>query len=352
MRSSIQNAGCHARSTAGLLALALALTACPAPTPEGAAKSEAKADADAGDTAAPADSDAATPVATPSPEPGGLDPVLEQLLTYLPSDTLAVGYDRMSARWNPATLATVFALPPKAAIVLEERQLLDDALAQAFEPSEGGPADLAWLGPQSLAFTIPIIRHAYLVRPLLRPPSELEATFAAAGFMREEIDGKLVWLPKGAFPWRIAILDDRTAAFVPVDPGAGLSPLLDALETEPTAVEKELTEALGRDGAIELTVLAGGPMLHFDVDATIAQLQFGLRNAAPQAAYEGLVMIVPDGDVDECANGLRTRTAPEENQQVQALIKAVQWEPQSTLTPPQVLGRLAIARDQAKQFTQ
>lgn len=351
MRSSIRTAGFHARAATGLLALALTLTACPTTTPQGEAKGEANA---AGEAAAGEGTPAAEAgdAATPTPTPAGLDPVLEQLLAYLPSDTLAVGYDRMSARWNPATIATVFALPPKAAIVLEERQLLDDALAQAFEPAEGGAADLSWLGPQSVAFTIPVIRHAYLVRPLLRPPAELDATFAAAGFMREEIEGKLVWLPKGAFPWRIAILDDRTAAFVPVDPGAGLAPLLEALTTEPTAVEKELVEVLGRDPAIELTVLAGGPMLHFDVDATIAQLQFGLRNAAPQAAYEGLVMIVPDGDVDECGNALRARTAPEENQQVQALIKAVQWDPQSTVTPPQVSGRLAIARDQAKQFTQ
>lgn len=338
-----------ARHTARLLALALALTACPTPSPEGAAKDEPTGAV----AAEPNSSDAADSAAAPDPAAAPtLDPVLEQLLTYLPSDTLAVGFDRMSARWNPATIATVFALPPKAAIVLEERKLLDDALAQAFEPAEGGPADLAWLGPQSLAFTIPIIRHAYLVRPLLRPPSELDGTFEAAGFMREEIDGKLVWLPKGAFPWRIAILDERTVAFVPVDPGAGLSPLLDALESEPTAVEKELTEVLGRDPAIELTVLAGGPMLHFDVDATIAQLQFGLRATPPPNVYEGLVMIVPDGDVDETGNALRARTAPEENQQVQALLKAVQWDPQSTLTPPQVLGRLAVARDQAKQFSQ
>lgn len=336
--------------TRGLTTVTLAaLLACtPEPAPEAAPE------------AAPSE------VATePSSEPAPAEPkedataLLVRLLSWLPSDTLSVSYDRMTKRWDPAVVASVFALPPKAADLLDERRLLDDALAQAFEQDAGSELsksaardrDLAWLGPQSLAFTLPIIRHVYIVRPLLRPASELDELFGSAGFMREEIDGKVVWLPKGAFPWRMAILDERTIAFVPADPGAGLQPLIDAAAAPPSPVETQVADALGSDPAIELTLLASGPMLHYDTDAAIGQIQFGLRHPGPDT-YEGLVVLMPDGDATECANQLRARTSPEDNLQVQALIGAVEFIPEPKLTPPQVVGRLTIAEDQLKHFVE
>jgi hypothetical protein len=291
-------------------------------------------------------------VAEPTPAPGeDAAALLVRLLSWLPSDTLAVSFDRMPTRWDPTVISAVFALPPKAAALLDERRLLDEGLAQAFEGESGTP-DLGWLGPQSLAFTLPIIRHAYVVRPLLRPASELESTFTAAGFMREEIEGKVVWLPKGAFPWRMAILDEQTIAFVPVDPGAGIQTLIDAAAAPPSPVETQVADALSKDPMIELTLLAAGPLLHYDTDAAISQIQFALRRPGPNAGHEGLVVLMPDGDVDECANQLRARSSPEENQQVQALIAAVQFTPEPSLQPPQVIGRLTIAPDQLKHFVE
>jgi hypothetical protein len=293
--------------------------------------------------------------AEPSPETAQAPPredataLLVRLLSWLPSDTLAVGFDRMSGRWDPTVISAVFALPPKAAALLHERRLLDEGLAQAFE-GESGTADLAWLGPQSLAFTLPNIRRAYLVRPLLRPASELEAIFGAAGFMREELEGKQVWLPKGAFPWRLVILDEQTIAFVPADPGSNIQTLIDAAAAPASAVETQVADALGKDPMIELTLLAAGPLLHYDTDAAINQIQFALRRPGIDGGYEGLVVLIPDGDVDECANQLRERTSPEENQQVQALIAAVQFIPEPTMNPPQVVGRLTITADQLKHF--
>lgn len=277
--------------------------------------------------------------------------LMVRLLSWLPSDTLAVSFDRMSTRWDPTVIGAVFALPPKAASLLDERRLLDEGLAQAFETESGTP-DLAWLGPQSLAFTLPIVRHAYLVRPLLRPASELDPTFIAAGFMREELEGKVVWLPKGAFPWRMVILDEQTVAFLPNDPGANIQTLIDAAAAPASPVETQVADALGKDPMIELTLLAAGPLLHFDTDAAINQIQFALRRPGITPGYEGQVVLIPDGDVDECANQLRTRTSPEENQQVQALIAAVQFTPDPTQTPPVVVGRLTIAADQLKHFVE
>lgn len=326
------------------LALALVLACNTEPAPQPTTEADAPVE--------PSEPGVAEPtVAEPAPAPANEDAaaLLVRLLSWLPSDTLSVSFDRMSKRWNPQVVSAVFALPPKAADLLDERRLLDEALAQAFEGESGTP-DLAWLGPQSLAFTQPMIRHAYFVRPLLRPPSELDPLFIAAGFMREELEGKVGWLPKGAFPWRMVILDEQTIAFVPADPGAGVSTLIEAAAAPASAVETQVAEALGQDPMIELTLLAAGPLLHYDTDAAIAQLQFALRRPGPNGGYEGLVVLMPEGDVDECANQLRSRTSPEENQQVQALIAAVQFTPEPTLSPPQVIGRLTIAPDQLKHF--
>ena len=101
--------------------------------------------------------------------------------------------------------------------------------------------------------------------------------------MREEIEGKLVWLPRGAFPWRMAILDEQTIAFVPVDPGAGIQTLIDAAAAPASAVETQVADALSRHPMIELTLLAAGPLLHYDTDAAISQIQFALRRPGPNA---------------------------------------------------------------------
>jgi hypothetical protein len=330
------------RLTFGLGALALVLACNSEPTPEPTSEAEVPAEPSVADPST-------APATEPTPAKEDAAALMVRLLSWLPSDTLSVSFDRMSTRWNPQVISAVFGLPPKAGDLLDERRLLDEALAQAFEGESGTP-DLSWLGPQSLAFTLPIIRHTYMVRPLLRPASELDSLFIAAGFMQEELEGKVGWLPKGAFPWRMVILDEQTIAFVPNDPGAGVLPLLDAAAAPPSPVETQVAEALSQDPQIELTLLAAGPMLHFDTDAAIGQLQFAVRRPSANGGHEGLVVLMPDGDVVECASQLRARTSPEENQQVQALITAVQWLAEPSLSPPQVVGRLTIAPDQLKHF--
>lgn len=301
---------------------------------------------------------------------------LDRLIAWMPAEPLAVAYDRLGERLDPDVLEVVFGIPPKAGHLLDERGTLDDALALDFE---GDSEASKWMAPPSFGFTIALSRSPYFLRLLSKPTAEVETLLQSAGFTENTIDGIEVWLPSGSFPWRIALLEGGVAAFIPVDvPGAGLEPLLhghqadsaddsaDAgAETETgaaveagagaaapatsgkAAVEAELRRALTADPMIELVLISSGPLVHFDVEQPIAQVQFALRRVAANApGYEGQIVLMPVGDADECANDLRARKYPEENQQVQALIAAVEF----TVTDGAVLGHLAISPEQTKHF--
>jgi hypothetical protein len=317
---------------------------------------EKQAQGDTTTTAAPAAAGEPTgePTATPeAPRASELD----RLLAWMPGEPHAVAYDRLGERLDPAVLEVVFAIPPKAGHLLDERGTLDDALALVFE----GEAEAGnWLAPPSFGFTISLSRSPYFLRLLSKPAAEVTPLLRDAGFTSNTIDGVELWLPSGSFPWRIALLEGDVAAFIPVDvPGAGLEPLLqrEADETGETGdtpsspssgtevVEAELRRALTDDPMIELVLISSGPLVHLDVEQAIAQVQFALRRIAANATgYEGQIVLMPVGDPDECANDLRARKYPEENQQVQALIAAVEF----AVIEGGVIGRLAISPDQLK----
>jgi hypothetical protein len=294
---------------------------------------------------------------------------LDRLLAWMPGEPHAVAYDRLGERLDPDVLEVVFAIPPKAADLLDERKTLDDALELVFE---GESAADKWLAPPSFGFTIALSRSPYFLRLLSKPAAEVAPLLVAAGFTKNTIDGVEVWLPSGSFPWRIALLVGDVAAFIPIDvPGAGLEPLLQEQQAADTAgettgagettaagagenpgsgkavVEAEMRRALTDDPMIELVLISSGPLVHFDVDQQIAQVQFALRRIAANApGYEGQVVLMPVGDPDECANDLRARKHPEENQQVQALLTTVEF----AVLEGGVIGRLAISPDQLKHF--
>lgn len=347
------------RGLAALAIAVLALSGCKsdAPKPEGepaASTAEVAPEATVSEPEAPAEPPRATE--------------LDRVLKWMPNEPMAVAYDRLGQRLDPTTLAVVFGIPPKAAHLLDERDTLDEALPLVFE----GEADSStWLSPTSFAFTVAMSRSPYFVRPLQKPAAEVATLLASAGFTKNTIEGTELWLPSGSFPWRIALLEGDVAVFIPIDvPGMGLETLLPSDDGDETAgetggetgeaepspaepnsakavVEAELRRTLTDDPLIELVLISSGPLAHYDVDQSIAQIQFALRRIARGTdAYEGQVVLTPTTNADECANDLRARKYPEENQQIQALVADVEF----VVIERTVMGRLEIPPDQVKHF--
>ena len=280
-------------------------------------------------------------VSAPDKDAAPVESPLDRLLAYLPTDAQRVSYDRLSKRFNIDVLAVVFAIPPQAADLLDERAVLDEGLDILLD-GDAEPAN--WLGPTTLAFVQPLGKTPYFLRPLSKPASEV-APLLEQGFRKSTVEDIEVWLPTGSFPWRVALLDGDIAAFMPVDTvGNGLEPLLAAREAESSPLEAELRRSLEQDGAIELILFAVGPLVHYDVSAPIAQVDFLLRRSG--AAYEGQVTLRPNGDLAEALEQLRTRKHPEENQQVQGLIAALELVSEQNL----VVGQLALTPDRLKHF--
>lgn len=337
------------------ISIALALSGCKG--------DETQPQAEATTVATPAD--ATTPGQPTEPTATAEAPrasELDRLLAWMPAEPHAVAYDRLGERLDPIVLEVVFGIPPKAGHLLDERATLDEALSLVFEDESEASS---WLAPPSFGFTIALSRSPYFLRLLSKPAVEVAALLQRARFTKNTIDGVEVWLPSGSFPWRIALLEGDVAAFIPVDvPGAGLEPLLQQRQADSAGgetggeaagsasaakdvVEAELRRALTDDPMIELVLIASGPLVHFDVTQSIAQVQFALRRLAANApGYEGQIVLMPVGDPDECANDLRARKHPEENQQIQALLAAVEF----SVVEGGVIGRLAISPDQLKHF--
>ncbi|PRP89988.1 hypothetical protein ENSA5_69310 [Enhygromyxa salina] len=328
------------------LLLSLALAGCKdeetKTKPEAEAGADAKADAktEAGASDPNAGED-------PAQAPAAASGELDQLLAWLPPDPIAVAFDRVGQRLDPAIVAVVYGIPPMAADLLVERATLDEALDVVFD---GDAEPENWLASDSLAFGVALSKTPYFVRPLTKPAAELAPLFEQGGFSKNTVDEIEVWLPSGSFPWRIALVGDGVAAFIPVDvPGAGLEPLTSARDQDGTAVETELSRTLTDDPMIELVLFSAGPLIHYDVKQTIAQVQFALRRVqgpGAQVGYEGQIRLEPSGDVDECTNELRERAHPEENQQVQKLVSSVEF----VVEGGGVVGRLAITPEQVKHF--
>jgi hypothetical protein len=314
------------------VALALALAAC---------KGE-QADAEADDlpeTPSPAATDKTEAPATPTEAATVAN--IDRLLTYLPTDAQRVAYDRLSKRFHVDVLAVVFALPPHAAHLLDEQVVLDEGLDIVLD-GDAEPGN--WLAPTTLGFVLPLGKSPYFLRPLSKPAAEIGPLLEQA-FTKSTVEGVDVWLPTGSFPWRVALLEGDIAAFVPRHTvGTGLEPLLAAREAEPSALEAEMAKSVKQDPAMELLLFAVGPLVHFDVSAPIAQVDFMLRRVG--SSYDGQVRLRPAGSVDECIDQLRARKYPEENQQVQALIGAVQF----LIDQNMVVGQLEITPDRLKHF--
>lgn len=347
----------HLLRTAALILLSSPglLGACDK-VPSGDKASDAKAaESPAEDGAEPAKAEGAEPAAegaaaeASAGEEAALAPPkagLEQLLAWLAPDALSVSYDRLEERFDPAALGVVFAIPPKSADLLEERQTLDEALDIVFD-GEAEPHN--WLGHSSLAYTVQLSKSPYFVRPLTQPAEQVTKYIDEAGFHHSDSEGYDVWLPDGSFPWRITLLEGGLAAFVPVDvPGAALEPLKSAQAEPASEIETELARAMKEDPTLSLMLVSAGPLVHFDTSVTIAQVLFAMREVklGAQHGYEGQVKLMPVDRIDECAEDLRKREHPEENAQIQALMKEVAF----VVDQGAVVGGLGIEPDKIKHM--
>lgn len=274
-------------------------------------------------------------------ESAAVESPVDRLLVHLPGDAQRVAYDRLAKPFDADVLEVVFAIPPQAGDLLDERTVLDEGLDIVLD---GDAEPENWLTPASLAFVLPLGKTPYFLRVLSKPAAEL-GPLLEQGFRKSTVEGVDVWLPTGSFPWRVALLDNGVAAFVPIDTvGTGLEPLLAAREAEASPLEVELARTLKSDPATELVLFAVGPLVHLDVTAPIAQVDFLLRTLA--GGYAGQVRLRPAGDVDECLAQLRARKHPEENQQVQALLGAVEF----VVDQGAVVGQLELSSDRLKHF--
>lgn len=315
------------------LALALGLTfACKG-------QDEPAASSGAGPVEAGAEAEAGAEVETPAAADD-----LERLLAWMAPEANALAYDRLEQRLDPDVVATVFGIPAEAADLLEERAMLDEGLDIAFD---GEAEAVNWLSGTSLAFTVPLSKTPYFVRPLTKPAAELGPLLEAGGFTKNTFDEVEVWLPRGAFPWRIALLDGEVAAFIPVDvAGTGLEPLQRPAEQDELPAEQNL-RSLAADPTTALVLLAAGRLTNYDLTPTVSRVEFVLGHSLDKKPiYGGEVHLVPDGDPAAAADELRGRAHPEENKQVQQLIAEVEF----TVTEDVVIGRLTIAPDRIKHL--
>lgn len=274
--------------------------------------------------------------ATPSaPTPTGID----ALTAWLDPAASAASFSRGDRGLDPAVVATIYALPPRASELLEIEGRIDEGLAASL----GADASAGLLRPESLLFRPSVSVGIYALRPLAVARADFEAALERAGMVGREIEGFRVYAPHGAFPWKIVILDEGVVGFIPVaEVGSGLPPLTAGRDLPASELELEITKFLREDPGVFLTLHAAGPMLHYDTDARIAMVQFALR--ADERAIVGQVVLQPLGDVDETANQLEARRHPEENQQVQHLIASVAFVREAEV----VVGKLEIGPEQLK----
>ena len=337
-------------------ALWLSPAACTSDPPAagGAQKDDASASAEAGASpeADTTKAEADTSANAETPDSTGADPAapagseLDALLAWLAPDPLAVNYDRLDERLDAATVGVVFALPPKSTDLLVERETLDEALDIVLD-GDAEPAN--WLGAASLAFTVALSKNPYFIRPLTKDRGEVGPLLEAGGFTKNVVEEVEIWLPSGSFPWRIALLDGGMAAFIPVDvPGAGLEPLSSAQAAPPSAIETEISRAINEDPQLEMVLVSAGPLVHYDTNQPIAQVQFGLRKVplGAQHGYDGQTRLAPTASADTCAEELRARSHPEENAQVQALMKEVTF----VVDQGTVVAQLGVQPEQIKHL--
>ncbi len=244
----------------------------------------------------------ATAAATPEPAavaPTGADTKAahggaEALLAWLDPDAVSMAYLQLPEALDAEAFASVFAMPPKAARLLQDGLGLD-AEIDAVVDAEAGPAR-SWFGPATLVMQPRIATGAYVLRTLTRPREQVIAALVAAKMRQEVVEGFTVLVPEGALPRKVAFLTDEVVAFIPArEIGSGLGPLTAGRDLPPSETRRELTRVLTEEPAAALELYASGPLLHFDLDRDV--LQYAVRARSWQGrGLDVELRLLPDGD--------------------------------------------------------
>lgn len=310
------------------IALALVLAACG--TKDDAAKAE---------QAAPAKAPA--PAKAETPPPGDEAPATETdaLLEWLDPKATGVGWIDMDPKLSPATIATVYALPPRAADMLTLPHEVAGEL-DAVVDSESAPPQTWFTGPALVTRSM-LSSGPYLVRKLAKPRGDVEAALGDAKFDASEDEGFAVHTPRAPFGWRIVFLRDDVVAFIPArEPGSGLDPLTAGRDMPPSELETELRRGIDEDVTLAVSLYAAGPMLHFDFDTSVRGARLQLRRY-PDGGGKGLdgrVLLEPEGDAAKVVTALEARKPVGENEQVRTLASDVAYAVDGSF----VVGRLQV----------
>jgi hypothetical protein len=259
------------------------------------------------------------------------------LLTWLDPDATAVMFSRLPSDLDPEAIATVFAVPPKAARLLSDAAGLEPAL-DAVLPKDS-PRPTEWLAPETLALTSLVSTGTYLVRSLLRPSAEVEPLLLAAKMRTDEVEGFTMLMPEGPLPWRVVMLPDDLAAFVPArEIGSGLSPLTAGRDLPAGAVERELAQMI-EEPQLLLQLAALGPLIHFDLGQDVIQFEMQMRTW--QGGIDVQVRLHPSGDAAVAATALGNRDVALESDAIKALCGRVAF----TVDGAYVDARLQLTDD-------
>lgn len=277
------------------------------------------------------------PLSPPKSGPASATPVPEgsalSLLDWLDPDAVLVAYGELPADIDVDAWSVVFALPPKLAGLLREVQQLPTILDEIAPPD----ARARWRHPGALAFESRLYAGTYLLVRRQASEEDVATWLSSAGFHAQEAEGRPLYVPRGAFPWKIALLEPDVVAFIPVRAlGVGFQPLSAGRDLPPSELETAIRERSSVEGSTVLQLFAAGPLLHFDLAQDLAQWVTITRRW--QRGLDVESQFVPTRDGLTAATELEARDLSLESDQIQRLASRVAY----TVEGPTVLGRLQL----------
>lgn len=259
-----------------------------------------------------------------------------RMLAWLDPEARGAAFVRLSPNLDPALVATVFALPPAAADLLEEAGEVRTAL-DAIAPIDG-PGPETWLGKETLVMQPALSSDTYLVVPITKPRAEVQAWLLDTGMQSRTVEGFDLLLPTNALPYKVAFLTDDLLGFIPVgEIGNGLGPLTAGRDLPPSDLRKQLAQAVEGIAGTVVELMIYGPLLHLDLDQDVHAARLAIRDWQG-GGLDGQLMFQVSRDGAKAQKDLEARKTPLETDAVQDLVERVAFTSQG----PRVEGRLQI----------